>query len=249
MGRLTGKTAVITGGTTGIGLATAALFVNEGAQVIITGQDQGRVEKAIERLGSKAKGVRADQSALVDLDQLVNQVKEQFGSLDILFLNAGVTMPAATPDETESQFDTQVAINLKGPFFVMQKLAPLLHEGGSVIANTSCLDQMGMPGMAVYSATKAGLRSLVRTWATELLDRKIRVNAIAPGPVNTPIYSKLGFPSEAVQAMATDIQAKVPLGRFGNPDEIAKAVLFLASDDSSFVLGEELVVDGGWAAL
>lgn len=131
MGRLTGKTAVITGGTTGIGLATAALFVNEGAQVIITGQDQGRVEKAIERLGSKAKGVRADQSALVDLDQLVNQVKEQFGSLDILFLNAGVTMPAATPDETESQFDTQVAINLKGPFFVMQKLAPLLHEGGS----------------------------------------------------------------------------------------------------------------------
>jgi NAD(P)-dependent dehydrogenase (short-subunit alcohol dehydrogenase family) len=249
MGRLQDKTAVVTGGTSGIGLATATLFINEGAKVIVTGQDRDRVEQTVGQLGSTAIGIEADQTSLADLDNLAAEVKKFFGKLDILFLNAGVTLPAATIDEYESHFETQVAINLKGPFFITQKLAPLMAEGASIVANTTCLDQMGMPGMAVYSATKAGLRSLVRTWAAEFLDRKIRVNAIAPGPINTPIYNKLGLPPEALQAMATDLQAKVPMRRFGNPDEIAKAVLFLASDDSSFMLGEELVVDGGWANL
>jgi NAD(P)-dependent dehydrogenase (short-subunit alcohol dehydrogenase family) len=249
MGRLTGKTAVITGGTTGIGFATATLLIDEGARVVITGQDEGRIEEAVKQLGSEAIGIRANQTVLADLDQLVNQVKKRFNNLDILFLNAGVTMPAATLDEDENHFETQVAINLKGPFFVVQKFAPLMQEGGAIIANTTCLNQLGMPGMAIYSATKAGLRSLVRTWAAEFLDRGIRVNAVAPGPINTPIYGKLGFSPEALQTMATGVQAKVPLGRFGNPDEIAKAVLFLASNDSSFVLGEELVVDGGWVNL
>jgi NAD(P)-dependent dehydrogenase (short-subunit alcohol dehydrogenase family) len=170
--------------------------INEGARVVITGQDEGRVGEAVKQLGSEAIGIRADQTTLADLDRLVNQVKEQFDSLDILFLNAGVTMPAATLD-------------------VVQKFAPLMQEGGSIIANTTCLNQLGMPGMAVYSATKAGLRSLVRTWATEFLDRKIRVNAVAPGPINTPIYDKLGFSPEALQTMAAGVQAKVPLGRYG----------------------------------
>ena len=249
MTRLQGKTAVITGGTTGIGFATAALFLQAGAKVLITGQDEARLADAVAQLGNGVIGVQSNQRSLTDLDRLRSEVQAQFGQLDILFLNAGVTMPATTTDETEQHFETQIAINLKGPFFTVQKLVPLMREGGSIIANTSCLDQLGMPGMAVYSATKAGLRSLVRTWAAEFLDRKIRVNAVAPGPINTPIYGKLGFSPEALQTMAVEVQAKVPLNRFGDADEIAKAVLFLASDDSSFVLGEELVVDGGWVNL
>jgi NAD(P)-dependent dehydrogenase (short-subunit alcohol dehydrogenase family) len=249
MTRLSGKTALITGGTSGIGLATAELFVKEGAEVIITGQNQERLNQAVSAIGHRVTGLLVNQTDTNDAKSIANQVKARFEALDILFLNAGVTMPAATNDESKERFDEQMTINLKAPFFIMQNLAPLMRSGSSVIANTSCLDQMGMPGMAVYAATKAGLRSLVRSWAAEFVGRKIRVNAIAPGPINTPIYGKLGFTAEALQAMATDIQSKVPMGRFGNPEEIAKAVLFLASDESSYMLGEEIVVDGGWAAL
>jgi NAD(P)-dependent dehydrogenase (short-subunit alcohol dehydrogenase family) len=249
MTRLSGKTALITGGTSGIGLATAELFVKEGAEVIITGQNQERLNQAVSAIGHRVTGLLVNQTDTNDAKSIANQVKARFEALDILFLNAGVTMPAATNDESEERFDEQMTINLKAPFFIMQNLAPLMRSGSSVIANTSCLDQMGIPGMAVYAATKAGLRSLVRTWAAEFVGRKIRVNAIAPGPINTPIYGKLGFTAEALQAMATDIQSKVPMGRFGNPEEIAKAVLFLASDESSYMLGEEIIVDGGWAAL
>lgn len=249
MTRLSGKTALITGGTSGIGLATAEQFVKEGAEVMITGQNAERLELAIAKIGNGATGIQSNQANTADLALLPERVKERFGRLDILFLNAGVVMPAGSADENENHFDEQIAINLKAPFFIMQQLLPLMGEGSSVIANTTCLDQMGMPGMAVYSASKAGLRSLVRTWAAEFVGRKIRVNAIAPGPVNTPIYRKLGFPDEALQAMAMDIQSKVPMGRFGNPEEIAKVVLFLASDESSYMLGEEIVVDGGWTAL
>jgi NAD(P)-dependent dehydrogenase (short-subunit alcohol dehydrogenase family) len=249
MARLSGKTALITGGTSGIGLATAELFIIEGAEVIITGQNQERLNQAVSTIGHRAIGLLVNQTDTNDAKSIANQVKARFEALDILFLNAGVTMPAATNDESEDRFDEQMTINLKAPFFIMQTLAPLMRSGSSVIANTSCLDRMGMPGMAVYAATKAGLRSLVRTWAAEFIERKIRVNAIAPGPINTPIYDKLGFTAEALQAMATDIQSKVPMGRFGNPEEIAKAVLFLASDESSYMLGEEIIVDGGWSAL
>ncbi|TYQ27795.1 SDR family oxidoreductase [Pseudanabaena sp. UWO311] len=249
MTRLSGKTALITGGTSGIGLATAELFVKEGAEVIITGQNQERLNQAVSAIGHRVTGLLVNQTDTNDAKSIANQVKARFEALDILFLNAGVTMPAATNDEREERFDEQMTINLKAPFFIMQNLAPLMRSGSSVIANTSCLDQMGIPGMAVYAATKAGLRSLVRTWAAEFVGHKIRVNAIAPGPINTPIYGKLGFTAEALQEMATDIQSKVPMGRFGNPEEIAKAVLFLASDESSYMLGEEIVVDGGWAAL
>ena len=244
---LRGKTAVITGGTTGIGYAAAEAMSREGAKVVITGQDAKRVAEAARTLD--AVGVVVPSQDFASLDQLVDAVGEVGGRVDILFANAGVTWAAPFEQITPDNLNGQMAINFAGPFFLVQKLAPHLNDGASVVFTTSCLDQLGMPGMSVYSASKAALRSLARSLSAELKDRGIRVNTIAPGPIETPIYSKLGMSEDDLAAMAEGIKAQVPIGRFGTADEIAKVAVFLASDASSFMLGEEVTVDGGWSNL
>lgn len=245
MARLSGKTAVITGGTSGIGLATAQRFIAEGARVVITGQNETRLQEAAETLGSNAIPVRADVLELANLDYLANQVEATLGSFDILFANSGIAKDASFRDVTEAAFDEEIAINLKGVFFTVQKLEPLMKEGGSIILNTTTLAQTAKVGEIVYSASKAAVRSLARSFSLELLDRKIRVNVVAPGAIETPIWTKM----EIDEATAQEVLARTPVGRFGKPEEIAAVVLFLASDDSSFMLGEEILVDGGWATL
>ncbi|NES24965.1 MAG: SDR family oxidoreductase [Symploca sp. SIO3E6] len=247
--RLDDKTAVITGGTSGIGLATAQLFLKEGAKVIITGQNPTRLQEAAQKLGNNTTAVLANVVNLADLEQLAQKVKETFGSIDVLFVNAGVAKATPFKEVTEAKFDEEMAINLKGAFFTVQKLEPTIKDGGSVIMTTTCLDQTAMMGESVYSASKAAVRSLARSFSVELLERQIRVNAIAPGPIETPIWSKMAMPQEVMEEAAKQVVGRTPLGRFGKPEEIAKAVLFLASDDSSFMLGEEILVDGGWATL
>ncbi|NEO97719.1 MAG: SDR family oxidoreductase [Symploca sp. SIO2E9] len=244
-GRLAGKIAVITGGTSGIGLATAQLFLKEGAKVIVTGQNEERLQQAATTLGSNAIPIRADVLDLANLDHLAEQIKATVGSFDTLFVNSGVARNAPFREVTVSAFDEEITINLKGVFFTVQKLEPLMKEGGSIVLNTTTLAQTAMVGESVYSATKAAVRSLTRSMSVEFLDRKIRVNAVAPGPIDTPIWSKMGLTQEAAQA----VLQRTPIGRFGKPEEIAGVVLFLASDDSSFMLGEEILVDGGWATL
>ncbi len=245
MARLADKTAVITGGTTGIGFEAAKLFIAEGARVIVTGRNEQRLAAAVNALGSQAMGVRADASSLAALDELATAVAEHFGQFDILFANAGIARRATFREVTEAQFDEEMAVNVKGVFFTVQKLEPLMREGGSIILNTTTLAQTALAGESVYSASKAAVRSLARSLGLELRDRQIRVNAVAPGPIETPIWSKMEVP----QAVAQEVLGRTPIGRFGKPEEVAKAVLFLASDDSSFVLGEEILVDGGWATL
>ncbi|MEM9908678.1 MAG: SDR family oxidoreductase [Cyanobacteria bacterium P01_D01_bin.44] len=245
MARLQDKTAVITGGTTGIGFESAKLFIAEGARVIITGRNQARLDEAVEALGADAIAVKADVQSLAEIDHLAASVQETFGQFDILFANAGVAKRAAFRDVTETQFDNEVAINLKGVFFTVQKLEPLMKDGSSVVLNTTTLAQTALAGESIYSASKAAVRSLARSLSLELLDRQIRVNAIAPGAIETPIWSKMELPPE----IAESVLKRAPIGRFGKPEEIAKAVLFLASDDSSYMLGEEMLVDGGWATL
>lgn len=249
MARLNGKTAVITGGTSGIGFATAQLFLEEGARVIVTGQNETRLQEAAQKLGDNATPVLANVKNLAELDLLAERVAEIFGSIDVLFVNAGVAKVAPFKQVTEARFDEEMAINLKGAFFTVQKLEPVMKDGGSIILTTTCLDQTAMMGESVYSASKAAVRSLARSFSLELLDRKIRVNAIAPGAIETPIWSKIEMPQEAMEQAAQQVIGQTPAGRFGKPEEIAKAVLFLASDDSSFMLGEEILVDGGWATL
>lgn len=249
MPKLDGKAALITGGTGGIGLATARLFAEEGARVAVTGQDEKRLREAAEELGDGVLPIRAEMRSLDDIDGMVERVRDRLGGLDVLFVNVGVTWTASLEEVDEASFDGQVAINLKGSFFTVQKAVPILNRGASVILTTSTLDQMGMPGMSVYAASKAAVRSLARSLAAELVGRGIRVNAVSPGAIDTPIYGKLGLPPEAVKEMAGRIAGQIPMRRFGQPEEVARAALFLASGDSSFVLGEELVVDGGWTGL
>ena len=249
MGKLDGKTALITGGTSGIGFATAKLFAEEGARVAITGQDKGRLYEAVGDLGEDVLPIRAEMSSLSDIEAMVEEVRESFGALDVLFVNAGVTWAAPFAEVDEEAFDGQVAINVKGPFFTVQKAAPILNEGSSVILTTSVLNEMGMPGMSVYSASKAAVRSLTRTFAAEMVGQEVRVNAVSPGPIDTPIYSKLEMEPEALQEMAGQLVGQIPMKRFGQSEEIAGAALFLASDDSSFMHGEEITVDGGWSRL
>jgi NAD(P)-dependent dehydrogenase (short-subunit alcohol dehydrogenase family) len=249
MARLAGKKALITGGTTGIGFATAKRFLEEGAQVAISGQDRERLQEAISKLGNNAIGVLADLSLVNNVQNMIDQVKRDFGSLDILVANAGITKPAPVDVVDEVHINEQFDINFKGVFFTVQKALPILSNPASIVLNTSCLDEMGMPGMSIYSASKAAVRSLARSFSAELVGQGIRVNAVSPGPIETPIYSKLGMPAEAVQSMAEGLIGQIPMGRFGQADEVAKAILFLASDDSSFMLGEEIVVDGGWSKI
>lgn len=248
MSRLNGKFALITGGTTGIGLATAQLFVREGAKVAITGQNQERLDEAAKILGAEVLAIRADTRSLDDLDTMFAQIKEQWGRLDILFVNAGIAKFMPLLDVDEASINETMDINFKGALFTVQKTVPLMPENSSIVFNTSINNQMGMPYSGIYAASKAALRSLVRVLATELIERRIRVNAVSPGPVKTPILSK-SVPPEQLEQVATNLQQAIPMKRFGEPEEIAKAVLFLASDDSSFVLGEEIVVDGGWTRL
>ncbi len=248
-GKLAGKVALITGGNSGIGLATAKLFQAEGANVVITGRRQDAVEAAVKEIGGNTIGIVSDTGNLDDIQALYEKVKEQYGKIDVLFLNAGVATFEPLAEVDEATFDNMVNVNFKGPFFNVQKALPLLTEGSSVIITTSVADQKGFEATSVYSATKAAVRSLARTLSAELLEHKIRFNAIAPGPIDTPIFDKLGVPPEAVQEVKEGFASQIPMKRMGSSDDIAKAALFLASDDSSFIMGIDLTVDGGMAHL
>jgi NAD(P)-dependent dehydrogenase (short-subunit alcohol dehydrogenase family) len=247
MGKLEGKIALITGGNGGIGLATAARFVNEGAYVFITGRRDTELAAAVKQIGKNVTGVQGDVSDLADLDRLFAQIKQEKGNLDIVFANAGVATYAPFGKITEEHFDSIFNINVKGLLFTVQKALPLLPDGASIILNASIVASKGFAANSVYSATKAAVRSFARTWTTDLKERHIRVNAVSPGPIDTPGLHDLLASTDSGQQRLKMMSTIVPLGRLGTPDEIAKAVVFLASDDSSFVTGTELFVDGGFA--
>ena len=247
MGKLDGKVALITGGNGGIGLATAKQFVNEGAYVFITGRREAELARAVKEIAKNVTGVQGDVANLEDLDRLFAQIKREKGKLDIVFANAGVAKYAAFGTITEELYDSIFDINVKGLLFTVQKALPLLPDGASIILNASIVASKGFSSNSVYSASKAAVRSFARTWTTDLKDRRIRVNAVSPGTIDTPGLSDLLASSETGQQRKNMISNSVPLGRFGTPDEIAKAVAFLASDDSSYMTGTELFVDGGIA--
>ena len=248
--KLAGKIAVITGGSSGIGLATAKRFVNEGAYVFITGRRQSELDAAVSEIGHNATGVQGDVSKLADIDKLYAAVKQQKGKLDIVFANAGTGAFAPLEQISEEHFDKQFNVNVKGLLFTVQKALPLLQPGGSIVLNASIVATKGSQALSVYSATKAAVRSFARTWSVDLKDRKIRVNAISPGIIPTPGYNtSLGMTQEQVDQFVQSSIPNIPLGRPGTTDEIAKAVSFLASDDSSYVTGIELFVDGGLAQI
>jgi NAD(P)-dependent dehydrogenase (short-subunit alcohol dehydrogenase family) len=249
MQRLAGKTALITGGSSGIGLATARLFQQHGAQMLITGRDQAALEQAQQSLGDAVIALRSDAGDLAQIDGLMATAAQRFGHLDVLVLNAGVALAAPLEIATEAQFDAMLTVNLKGTFFTIQKALPLLRPGASIIVTTSIANQVGVPAMSVYGATKAALRSLVQTAGLELAPRGVRVNAISPGPIATPIFDRFGLPAEVTRAIQADMTTKSPVKRFGTPEEVARVALFLASDDASYILGEEIVVDGGMSLL
>jgi NAD(P)-dependent dehydrogenase (short-subunit alcohol dehydrogenase family) len=245
MGRLEGKVAVVTGGNSGIGLATAKRFQQEGAKVVISGRSKKTLEEAVRTIGNGVVSIQADVASLSDLDKLYKDVANKLGKIDVLFVNAGVAKFAPLAETSESTYDEQFDINIKGAYFTIQKAVPLLNDGASIILNTSVADTKGNVGTSAYSATKAALRSLARTAAAELVGRGIRVNAVAPGPIVTPIFQKTGLPQEAVDEFAKEIIEKVPMKRFGQPEEVAATVAFLASDDASYITGVEINVDGG----
>jgi NAD(P)-dependent dehydrogenase (short-subunit alcohol dehydrogenase family) len=247
MGKLEGKVALITGGNGGIGLATAKQFVHEGAYVFITGRREPELATAVKAIGRHVAGVRGDVSNLGDLDRLFAQIKREKGKLDIVFANAGVATYAPFGKITEEHYDSIFDINVKGLLFTVQKALPLMPDGASIILNASIVASKGLSASSVYSATKAAVRSFARTWTTDLKDRRIRVNAVSPGPIDTPGLNDLVASTGAGEQRLKMISSGVPLGRLGTPDEIARAVVFLASDDSSYVTGTELFVDGGFA--
>ncbi|MEM8963621.1 MAG: glucose 1-dehydrogenase [Acidobacteriota bacterium] len=245
MSTLEGKVAVVTGGNSGIGLASAQAFAEAGAHVIVFGRNQETLDAAVAQIGHGAVGIQGDVTSGNDLDRLYSTVKDTHGGLDILFANAGVAFFQPFAESDEGFFDHQVNINIKGTFFTIQKALPLLREGSSVLVNTSVVNVMGMPGASVYSATKAALRSLVRTLAAELTQQGIRINAIAPGPIETPIFERTGMSEAEQHGFAQQVLGTVPMARFGKPEEIANTALFLASDASSYITGSEISVDGG----
>lgn len=245
MKKLENKVAVITGGTTGIGLAAARLFASEGAKVIVTGSNPKTLDVARAELAGVAEVVASDAGSAKDIAALVAHVTDKHGGVDVLFLNAGIAKFAPIGDLDESVFDELFRVNVKGPWLALKSFAPKLRRGASVILNTSVAGNLGMAGSTAYAATKAAVRSFTRTAASELAGAGVRVNAVSPGPIETPIYGKMGMPAEAVKGFAESLTAQVPLSRFGRPEEIAKAALFLASDDASYITAEEIVVDGG----
>ncbi|MDP9179743.1 MAG: SDR family oxidoreductase [Gemmatimonadota bacterium] len=243
MSNLEGKIALITGGNSGIGLATAKQFVNEGAYLFITGRREAELGAAVKEIGRNVTGVQGDVSNLEDLDRLFAQIKREKGKLDIVFANAGAAELAPLGKITEEHYDSLFNSNVKGLLFTVQKALPLMPDGASIILNASIAASIGSPEWSVYNATKAAVRSFARTWTMDLKDRRIRVNAVSPGYIDTPPWHAI----EAAEERMKTISNSVPLGRFGTPDEIAKAVVFLASDDSSYITGTELFVDGGMA--
>ena len=246
-GNLEGKVAVVTGGNSGIGLATAKRFVAEGAYVFITGRRQEELDAAVKEIGKNVVGVQGDVAKLADLDKLYAAVKAKTGRIDILFANAGIAELAPLGEITEEDFDRMFNINVKGLLFTVQKALPLLPNGASIILNASIVASKGNAASSVYSSTKAAVRSFARTWTMDLKERKIRVNVISPGPIRTPAYDRIAQSGPQGKQMLDSIVTRVPMGRFGEPDEIAGAAVFLASDDSTFVTGTELFVDGGAA--
>jgi NAD(P)-dependent dehydrogenase (short-subunit alcohol dehydrogenase family) len=243
--RLEGKVAVVTGGNSGIGLATAKRLQEEGARVAIAGRSKKTLDEAARTIGNDVVAVQADVAKLADIDKLYAEVSQKLGKIDVLFVNAGVAKFAPFAETTESAYDEQFDINIKGAYFTIQKALPLLNDGAAIILNTSVADQKGTEGASAYSATKAALRSLARTVAAELAGRGIRVNTVAPGPIVTPIFDRTGLSKEAIDEFARVTVAKVPMKRFGQPEEVAGAVAFLASQDASYITGVEINVDGG----
>jgi NAD(P)-dependent dehydrogenase (short-subunit alcohol dehydrogenase family) len=247
MGKLDGKIALITGGNSGIGLATAKQFVQEGAYVFITGRREAELSAAVKDIGSNVTGVQSDVSNLSDLDRVFTQIGRDKGRLDVVFANAGIARYAPIGKITEDEYDSTFDINVKGVLFTVQKALPLVPDGGSIILNASIVASKGLPANSVYSATKAAVRSFARTWTTDLKDRRIRVNVVSPGPVATPGLMDLLASSGAAEERLRMLLDSVPLGRLGTPEEVAEAVVFLGSSASSFVTGVELFVDGGMA--
>jgi NAD(P)-dependent dehydrogenase (short-subunit alcohol dehydrogenase family) len=249
MGRLRNKTTLITGGTSGIGLATARRFLGEGARVAITGSSAASIEQARAALGSAALILRSDAGDVAAQKGLVHAVGEAFGKLDAVFINAGVSEFRPLEQWDEAGVDRTLSVNLKGPLFLVQALLPILNNPASIVLNTSINARIGMPNSSVYAASKAALISLARTLSGELIGRGVRVNAVSPGPIATPLYGKLGLAKADVDAMSAALLKQIPAGRFGNPSEIADAVVFLASDESEFIVGSEFIIDGGMSNL
>lgn len=244
-GKLKGKVALVTGGSSGIGFATAREFINEGAFVYITGRRRAQLDSAAALLGNMAKGVQADASKLADLDLLYEQIRQEKGTLDVMFVNAGGGSFAPLGQITEEQFDETFNTNVKGVLFTVQKALPLIPDGGAIVLNASIVSVQGNSSFSVYAASKAAVRSFARGWTNDLKNRKIRVNVVSPGPIDTPGLSGLASTQEQKNALYEQLASMVPLGRLGKPEEIAKAVVFLASDDASYITGIELFVDGG----
>jgi NAD(P)-dependent dehydrogenase (short-subunit alcohol dehydrogenase family) len=246
---LTGKTALITGGSSGIGLAAARRLAADGARVAITGTDEAKLSAALGDLGPGALAIRADVRSLADLKAMAATLEESFGTIDIVFANAGVAYGTPIAATGEEAFDRMMDINVKGVFFTVQSVLPIMADGSSIILNTSWLNKVGTAGRSVLSASKAAVRSFARTLSAELAERKIRVNCVSPGPTDTPIHHSAGKTEEEYKAYTEKVSARVPAGRMGRPEEIAAAVAFLASDESSFMLGTEMIIDGGLAEL
>lgn len=249
MSKFDGKVAVITGGNSGIGLAAAKELGANGAKIVIAGRDQRTLDEAVQLLGDNTIGVRADISDLNDIDSIFETASAKFGNVDILFVNAGVARFASLEESDEALFDQMVDINFKGSYFTVQKALPYLNDGASIIFTTTVAAKTGRAGASIYAASKSAIHSLTRTFAAELVGRRIRVNAVSPGPIETPIFDRLGMPADQTAAAKSGMAASVPMMRMGSADEVAKAVAFLASDDSSFITGVDLDVDGGMAQI
>jgi NAD(P)-dependent dehydrogenase (short-subunit alcohol dehydrogenase family) len=247
--RFEGKTVVITGGNSGIGLATAKLFHQEGARVAISGRDQKTLDDAVKAIGSDTLAVKADVAKLADIDKLYTQVTAKLGKIDALFANAGIAKFAPAVDSSEQLFDETFDINVKGLYFTVQKAIPHLNDNAGVVLNSSIVASKGNAGATVYSASKAAVRSFARTFAAELVDRGIRVNVVSPGPIETPIFGRTGMTKAALDQFEEDIKSHIPMKRFGSPEEVGHAVLFLASNEASYITGVELNVDGGGGQL